>query len=439
MTQAPNSINDSFERFIRAGFLVSLSAVVFFLPLKIHFANISVGIAAGFWVLNFRRNIRSYSPELKVPLLILTSIFWLHVAGMLYTDHLIAGLHVLERKLALLAFPVLFIVSDLGRREIDKILSVFVAGVVVSCSICYLHKFTIYGMEGVSIEAFMTDPAFQNTFFSAAIPIHPAYLSSCLILSSLILLKRVYRVSLTKKVLYILLVIFFLLTMLILMARGSLFAFVVMVILTLLIKAFRGKVTAHLAYGVIMIGCLISAGLYFIPNLKARMFESFTDYRENVFNDDEVTSVALHVKSWHCAVVSTLNQHVIFGHGTGDEAEVLKDCYSNKGWQHMVVGGYDAHNEYLSAFVRHGLVGVLVFLFLLGYCFYWSVRYDHVIYYSFLMLVAVAALSESILRGQVPLLFFAFFNACFYRLILMERINQSPLTPNSVQAANYRN
>jgi O-antigen ligase len=435
MTQVHNSINKSFEKFIQAGFLISLSAVVFFLPIKIHFANISVGFAAGFWVLNFRRNAALYNHNLRAPLLILTSIYAIHLAGMLYTDNFITGLHVLEKKLALLAFPVLFIVSDLTKKQVDKILTAFVVGVLISCSICYLHKFTTHGIEGVSVAAFMTNPAFQNTFFSAAIPIHPAYLSSCLILSSLILLERFYRVSLMQKILYIVLVVLFLITMLILMARGSLFAFGVMVLLTLFLKSLRGKVTAHLAYGVVLTGILVSASLYFIPNLKARMAESFTNYRENVFNTDEVSSVALHFKSWHCAIESTLNKHIIFGHGTGDEAEVLKACYRNNGWQHMAIVGYDAHNEYLSAFVRHGLVGVLIFLSVLAYCFYWAIRCDNIIYFAFLVLVTVTASSESILRGQVPLLFFAFFNSCFYRLILLKRMDKSSLVSDPVQVA----
>jgi O-antigen ligase len=427
MTAAAISGNESFAKFVHVGFLISLSAVVFFLPLKIHFANISVGFAAGFWCLNFRQNAKVYNPALKVPLLVFTSVYWLHVAGMLYTDNLITGLQILEKKLVLLAFPLLFIVSVISKKEIDKILSVFVIGVLISCSICYFDRLTTFSGEDRSLFAFMTDPDFQNIHFSEAIPIHPAYLSACVILSSLILLERIYRANVMQKVVYILLVIFFIITTLILMARGSLFALAAIIILSLFFKLIYGKVTARLAYSIGMICALIVACFFFIPNLKSRMTESFGNYEENVSSSDQVSSVALHFKSWHCAIVSTLNKHIVFGHGTGDEEEVLKNCYTANGWHSMAEGGYDAHNEYLSALVRHGIIGLLIFLSVLAYSFYWSIRFDNLVYFSFLVLIAVTALSESILRGQVPVLFFAFFNSCLYKVVLLRRIERGSL------------
>jgi O-antigen ligase len=426
MSRTIYQISESYERLFRAGFIVSLASIVFFLPIKIHYANIAIVSASVFWLLNFQKNKIAFHTEFKFPLLIFASIYFLHIIGIIYSDNLIDGLHVLEKKLPLLALPILFLMSDVSQEEIDKLLSTFMVGVLMACFYCYFQKFVILQDGNIPISAFITDPTFQNNEFSSAIPIHPAYLSSCIVLCILILIQRLKAVPVYTKILYLLCLIFFFITILVLMARGSLFAFAFIVTFFFFFQLIKGKNILFLTYGIILIAILIYGILHFVPNLRVRITDSFSSYRENVENSDEKTSIALHFKSWHCALESTLDKKFLFGHGTGDEEDVLVNCYSANGWQRMVTGGYDAHNEYLSAFVRHGFLGLTLWLFILGYSIYWSIHYNSLLYFSFLVLIAVSAISESVLRGQVSLLFYAFFNSCLYRSVwLKNNLNNS--------------
>jgi hypothetical protein len=163
-----------------------------------------------------------------------------------------------------------------------------------------------------------------------------------------------------------------------------------------------------------------------LPSVIHRFVESIDDYDQMIANDDQFHSIPVHAKLWHCAVNANSDMGIIIGHGSGDEVETLKVCMMEKQWDELARYHMDSHNEYLSSYVRHGVVGILIFLASLGYGFYLAIAFRNPAYLVFMIMISVAALSESILRGQVSLLMYAFFNSCFARYCLSDDGNVTP-------------
>lgn len=52
-----------------------------------------------------------------------------------------------------------------------------------------------------------------------------------------------------------------------------------------------------------------------------------------------------------------------FGHGTGDEIDMLKTEYKNHFYIKSYVESLNAHSQYLSILIKHGIIGFLFFIF----------------------------------------------------------------------------
>jgi len=115
-------------------------------------------------------------------------------------------------------------------------------------------------------------------------------------------------------------------------------------------------------------------------------------------------------------------EHFWFGTGTGaaDAAlhEKLKTCDADFWNGHrtykLAEGSYNYHNEFLQHWATHGIIGLLVFMSLFVAPFWFYGRAINPLQIGFLVLVAVAFFTESMLERQAGVLFFSFFYALLF-------------------------
>jgi O-antigen ligase len=115
-------------------------------------------------------------------------------------------------------------------------------------------------------------------------------------------------------------------------------------------------------------------------------------------------------------------EHFWFGTGTGaaDAAlhEKLKTCDADFWNGHrtykLAEGSYNYHNEFLQHWATHGIVGLLIFASLFVAPFWFYGRAINPLQIGFLVLVAVAFFTESMLERQAGVLFFSFFYALLF-------------------------
>jgi O-antigen ligase len=128
------------------------------------------------------------------------------------------------------------------------------------------------------------------------------------------------------------------------------------------------------------------------------------------------------MQRWICAV-DLIKQRPLLGYGTGDEVGLLKQKYYDNNLMVSYHLEFNAHNQYLSTLIKHGIIGLLVFMSAFFYYLYLGVRAKDFIYTSFVILLLVGFFTENILDMNKGIFFFAFFNTLFGYNALFERKN----------------
>jgi len=98
---------------------------------------------------------------------------------------------------------------------------------------------------------------------------------------------------------------------------------------------------------------------------------------------------------------------ILYGYGTGDYRDVLRDSFQKHGYVSLYEQSLDEHNEYISQIHKHGVIGLLLFVALLFIPFRYAIRYKSPLLAVFIILFAISALFENVLSAQKGVTFFA--------------------------------
>jgi hypothetical protein len=121
--------------------------------------------------------------------------------------------------------------------------------------------------------------------------------------------------------------------------------------------------------------------------------------------------------SWHMIKKSWL-----FGSGTGDNRAKMQEGYQETKSKLSPDLWFHPHNQFLSFWLSFGVVGLLLFLFILFYLPLYSAAFKNPFYWFFFLTVLFSFFVEDLLETQSGATYFAFFNAFFLMLWpVMER------------------
>jgi O-antigen ligase len=103
-------------------------------------------------------------------------------------------------------------------------------------------------------------------------------------------------------------------------------------------------------------------------------------------------------------------QHILTGVGTGDSEQVLVETYQENGFQKGVDERYNAHSQYLQVLVDAGIFSLLLMLAVFYFSLRRAIHHTNTLYLCFLLLFLINILTESMLKTQSGVVFYAFFN-----------------------------
>lgn len=393
--------------------------VAVLIPWRAHYTNIFLVSSGVLWFLFLKENKAYFTKPAVYYILLLTSLFIVEVIGLVYTQNLDYGLHRLESKLPMVIFPIIVFSSGLNSKHVERLLAVFVLSTVVACLYCTSLAFIDIIQTEKPLIAFIQEEQYSNIYLSEPLfSIHPTFLTLfiCLAVFSIAIYMRQL-----KGHYWLLLVILFLLVFSFQLASRAGY---VALLCTMVLIGFSFIGLKRRALLLIYVGAIVAVfalSIILIPQLRERLVDSVLEVD---LQQEQLNSVSYHLKSWICSVESWYKGNILFGYGTGDEVITLAQCYEDKNW---LVYNHDAHNEFLSSLVKHGLLGLTVLSIMFFYPFYLSIRYRDLRYFTFLTTVLVCFMSESMLRGHNGLLFFTCFHALFLKdLLLRKKIIKSP-------------
>ena len=238
--------------------------------------------------------------------------------------------------------------------------------------------------------------------------IHPAYIglfiAFAIIIVTLELLHSRNAMNRRTRLLAVVFLLFFLVFEFLLTAKIAIISLFLFLNIALYIGV-QQQYTIRKAIAMLaLMNCIGLGAIVALPYTRERFKLLFTYKEANYTN-----SVDSRTEIWHSAW-QLVRDHNGLGIGSGDSEETLVSYYEKNGFKAGVEARYNTHNQYLQILVETGVGGLLFFLSILGACCWWAIRDRNYLYLAFLLLFMVNIFTESMLKTQSGVVFYAFFN-----------------------------
>jgi len=347
-------------------------------------------------------------------ILILSIPFFLTLFGYLFSDDKPRALQFIFRSVPLLFIPFLYTkvnykIIKKGYGFIEIYFSIFILLVLYS-----------YIIIGYFLTAKGLGDYLYYSNFSRIIDIHPTY-SGCIV--NLALLFAIKNIELLKGYLHVFIIILFLILLIIIGSKTSIFIGLIISIYSIFKK--RLGLWKQIIFFLVPIFLLILSKPILENRLSDKKLKS-TEKIESLLLVKNLIKNDIHSRFmlWKSNFNSLNGFELIIGKGTASsDIDRLKEYHKNN-LNYAVNNNYNAHNQFVEILYSYGIVGFILFLF---HCFYLIKKivlkkqwYFLLIYFTFLFYF----LFESMLIRSYGIILYAFIITYIYI-----NINQSEKQP----------
>jgi O-antigen ligase len=163
---------------------------------------------------------------------------------------------------------------------------------------------------------------------------------------------------------------------------------------------------------------LLIGGVVTLSAFKDRFVTEFKkDLSEST--DAELTDPRL--ARWGVAI-NVASQSPVIGHGAGTEIGLLQDPFFEHKFYRSYLVGLNAHNQFISFFIKSGIIGVLVYLFVLYFGLRTAIGNRDLLLLGFMVIVTCVSFSENFLDVDKGI----FFHGVFFSLLMFSSLGQNP-------------
>ncbi len=311
-----------------------------------------------------------------------------------------------QRRASFLLMPFVFaITAQPFRAIIAGELIYFVYGCFASCIVG--NADFVYHMWILKHEAQTMSHVLYRIIFETSTGIHPTYMGMFLCFSICITLLKAPFSGIAKYILVYLLLVF----LLALLAKSPLIA---LIIISAHYAYIRRKTLYR--YKMLFLALLVSvaAACFFIPFIGQRMKEVLQFAGVGKPGNAAENSVYVRKLIWNVDT-DLVRQYWLTGVGPGRLLHMLHERYFFYSVaNHFPVGYLDPHNEYFSEWLCFGLLGIVLFLVVLGLHFIRAVRAKNYLYVYLLIILYITFTTETLLSRQEGVLFYSIFTSLFF-------------------------
>ncbi|MDB5287694.1 MAG: O-antigen ligase family protein [Mucilaginibacter sp.] len=362
-----------------------------------------------------------------LPNLILQSVFFVTVIGTLYTINKTQAFNEWSRQVVILLVPVIFCLNTLDLNKYrNNLLLVFALGCTATIIYLYVQVFITIKYYHLPVSAVFSS-AFTNHNFSETIDMHATFFSMQIAVALVYLLYALIKETATdKKILYAF-GCFVLMGGILQLSSKSVFAGL-LIIVNVAIPYFLLTGRARIKYITVAasLSALIIAGIYNIDNFKSHYI---TDLQKDLSkaSANELTDPRL--ARWGVALQLAAQAPVI-GHGSGSEIQLLKEPFFQHKFYRSYLHELNAHNQFISFFIKTGIWGVLVYLAILFFGFRMATSKNDLLLFSFMVIITAVSFSENYLDVDKGVFFYSVFFSLF---IFSHRLKIKTLEYQTVQ------
>jgi O-antigen ligase len=350
-----------------------------------------------------------------VTVIIFSTIFFLYVIGLIYSQNLKEGLKYIVRVLPIISFPIIF--GLLGKNKLVKINQNYIFNLYILSLILGLIFIQTYLFLNVDINI-ISNWEYRNAFEDLT-GVHGTYYSLWLSFGSLILLTNAIKLFSKKKylfsILFIILLCYFIYWQIVIGARLPLIITITLLAALLIEKVKSKKI---IIAGAMLLFIFISTVIIIKPNYLNR-FQELIKYDFSLPDGDyrikqgEITNEQIRNGIYYCSI-ELAKKKWLTGYGIGDVNQKLQYCYKAKIDSNVYqIFNFNTHNQYLHFLLSSGVIGLLLFLISLLFPLYLAYRSSNYLYILFSLLIIITLLTENVLNRHDGIIFYSFFNSIF--------------------------
>ena len=349
----------------------------------------------------------------------------MHLVAVAYSTNLDYAFKDIQTKFSFLIFPLLFTFFKPWPAHFDNLKKSFIAGCVIALVLCLVKALMDYS------KSQDTNLFFYTTFSRL---MHPTYFGFYLNLALIFLIDDAYSgkefSKLSSKIEFFLTELFLFSGIFLLSARMALLVTIATIFLLVIIKSIQQKDKRNLSLA-LMVSFLVAAGIQYelnglynrftqIENAVQSENQITTEIAENTTKPEEYNSTTSRLALWKYAMelITSSPATFVFGVGTGDIKEELREVYKKHKFQKGIDENYNPHNQFLHTGVVIGIVGIALLFLILILPFIKSVSKSYWPLVMFLLIILLNGLTESILEVQREIIFF-----CLFYCLLISELN----------------
>lgn len=338
--------------------------------------------------------------------------FALQFVGVLYSEDMSRGFNYWVQNIVFLILPIAFkSISDvLSKKAIKASLYGLFVGVLVILLSIHVNIFNKIFTENLGLKSLLTKFVRVAFVSEGIVEIHPPYFGLMVVFCLIgVLLIKHSKVNLLNLGLKSLLTLYFLVS---LYGISSFMSIVLIGLFLCCCLVYMLKKGDFKLLAIILISLTTVIVLVFKTNYRkiTKLFpgESLIGRIEwSFFKEKGDTSRPENWKS----VLSVVKDNAIFGIGSDGGLKYLQKYRSKN--SESFRNKHNAHNQFLETLLRHGIIGLLVYLAILVLIFFSAFKSKNFIFIAFILVFVISSLTESYLVRQIGLIFFTFYSLLF--------------------------
>lgn len=340
-----------------------------------------------------------------------STLFFVTAICLSYSDQKSTGLALLETRLPLIIFPLIFSL----RMPDQQVRARFMSHLIIALTV------TFFALEFIGLyrNSLAPDPEtwfvkwyYHYSDLTLPIGIDPLYLSLFVCFAVLVLVADL--IGLTnlgiiprKSVRYFCLTVL-VVFIAILSVRSTLIILIAMLVMFILLSYARLGKRTSITIALVIVGVIV---LSFISPVTSNRFKGLMT-RQFDFSGYTLDRFII----WTTAIehVKSNPSSFVIGGGTGSSATLMDGLYETKGISWGFEQKNNTHNQYLEFLLNTGFIGLAIFVLFLVNCAFQFHRSGNRIGFLFVVMFSLAMVSENYLDRQKGVAFFSLLLALLF-------------------------
>lgn len=350
-----------------------------------------------------------------VPFLLPPLLYLIMAISLLYSEQM--EFRYLEQRASLIAFPIIFSIARLTKREMFKILEYFTWGCFLAIFVCYVNAFynSLSLIDGELVFKPVINEEFSflysvvrdgNYFFSSYFSIFHQSTYFATYLNAAIAVILAFSLWKKNKIYFFFLALF----PLVIFQLSSKISIVICGLIFIVYCIYRIKNIRYRGLFLILFFSITTLLIFINPRSRI-MIETISE-RGLKIEPEERYGYNLRLMSWNAAI-SVIYKNPVFGVGIGDTQREINKVYKKKGYTQPLKENLNTHNQFLQTTIECGALGLFMIILMLTLGFKQS-KFNRDSGMAFLALIYFLIITmnfmfESFLNRYSGISFFSFF------------------------------